>query len=199
MSKPRLFIDIDGVLYANYGGQWQLRPYIVTLTAWAAQHFDVYYLSFNSRRDIIPSVCYAPGEPILDWKVDKVDAEGNPVKDDRGFRVDARDWHPRAGGSEKLHAIREYGGLEGDWILIEDTPPNEDQIAILNDYDSLRKWLVIPDTGGDVLLDVKMALENYLAKGKLIVPFAWCEPVSIERDLCINAEWKGYGKHPRND
>ena len=62
-SKTRLYLDIDGVIYGWYGGQWQIRPYTATLINWAKKHFDVKFLSFNGRNEMISKVCYI--DPIL--------------------------------------------------------------------------------------------------------------------------------------
>jgi hypothetical protein len=192
VTKPRLYIDIDGVLYGHYAGQWQLRPYIVTLTRWAEQFFDIYWLSFNSRREDVVKINYAPGQVLLNWFP--------MTKDDRGYLVPvSQEWHPKANNSEKLVGIHNTGGLQGDWILIEDTPPTLDQREILAHFGKEANWLVVPDTGGDVLLEVKMVLEEWLKTKKLIVPFEWATRNSEERDLCITAEWKGYGKSGRTE
>lgn len=190
MDKPKLFIDIDGVVYGHYGDAWQVRPYVATLTRWAEQFFDIYWVSFNSRKEMVVKVIYAPGEVVLTW--------GKNTLDDRGYRVrEPETWHPKADNCEKLIAINERGGIEGNWLLIEDTPPHKDQIEVLEHFNSLHKWIVVPDTGADVLLDLKFVLERWLKDGSLIVPYEWATRESAERDLCCSAEWKGYGKSRR--
>lgn len=190
MAKPCLFIDIDGVVYGSYGGAWQVRPYVVTLTNWAKDHFDIYWVSFNSRKEQVVQSIYAHGKVVLTW--------GQNTLDDRGYRVRLPEtWHPKADNCEKLIAINELCGIEKDWILIEDTPPHADQIEVLEHFKSLHKWVVVPDTGSDVLLDVKIMLEEWLKTRDLIVPFEWATREPEERDLCCNSVWKGYGKSGR--
>jgi hypothetical protein len=192
MSKPRLFIDIDGVIYANYGGEWQVRPYVVTFTRWAEEFFDIYWLSFNSRREQVVKILYAPGQVITDWHPSTLD--------DRGYRVPVyQDWHPKANRAEKLVGIYNYGGLEGDWLLIEDTPPHADQIEVLDHFNAMNKWIVVPDTGADVLLELKFVLERWLKDRKIIVPYEWATRVSVDRDLCVTAEWNGYQRSGRKE
>lgn len=185
--KPRLYLDIDGVIYGNYGGEWQVRPYAVTLTKWAEQYFDIFWLSFNSRRVEVVKTIYCPGTVITEW--------APHFLDERGYRYrQHQDWHPLAEESEKLIGINSTGGLGGEWFLIEDTPPTVAQTKILEDLGILHRWIVVPDTGSDVLLEVKHVLESYANTGKLLVPYEWATRESAERSLCIDAEWKGYGK-----
>lgn len=43
--KPILFHDIDGVLYGEYDGAFQLRPGVNTWLEWAFEHFEVIWLT----------------------------------------------------------------------------------------------------------------------------------------------------------
>lgn len=45
MSKPILFHDIDGVLFGEYDGEFQLRPGVKTWLKWAHEHFEVVWLT----------------------------------------------------------------------------------------------------------------------------------------------------------
>ena len=166
--KPRLFLDIDGVIYAHYAGQWQIRPYTVSLVAWAAKHFDIYWASWNSRRAQVVQVLYAEGI-VCETMSDK---PGIPPG--------------------KFPYIEAYGGLEGDWLFIEDTPPSEAEARYLSDRGILGRYIVVPDTGGDVLLDVKVALEGWIKDRKIVVPADWIRPISIAKDLCTVDQWTGY-------
>jgi hypothetical protein len=188
--KPRLYLDIDGVLYANYGGDWQLRPYIKTLVNWAAEHFDILWVSYNSRKEKVVEIAAGVGEVVSDYWPYHLDEKGFRVNDDPT-------WHPRAGLSGKLQAIHHTGGLDDPWLLIEDSSPDVDQVAILEEKGMLDRWVVVPDTGADVLLDLKMVLQDWLKDGKLTVPYEWATRQVAERDLWVNAYWKGYGKSGR--
>jgi hypothetical protein len=42
---PILFHDIDGVLFGEYGGEFQLRPGVKTWLTWAHEHFEVIWLT----------------------------------------------------------------------------------------------------------------------------------------------------------
>lgn len=40
-TKPILFHDIDGLLFGEYDGEFQLRPGVKTWLKWAHEHFEV--------------------------------------------------------------------------------------------------------------------------------------------------------------
>ena len=42
---PILFHDIDGVLFGDYAGEFQLRPGVKSWLEWAHQHFEVIWLT----------------------------------------------------------------------------------------------------------------------------------------------------------
>jgi hypothetical protein len=191
--RPRLYIDIDGVLYAHYGGEWQLRPYIVTFTRWAKKHFDIYWVSYNSHAHEVVASSYAAGEVV------GINTWTEYTTDDKGFKIPVEPtWHPKALHSGKLKPIHNTGGLQGEWFLIENTPPNVEQTEILDSLGQFNRWIVVPDTGSDVLLDLKVVFEEYIATGKLNVPYEWATRSSRERDLSLTAPWNGFGRHKKD-
>ena len=44
-SVPILFHDIDGVLFGDYAGEFQLRPGVKSWLVWAHEHFEVVWLT----------------------------------------------------------------------------------------------------------------------------------------------------------
>lgn len=44
-TAPTLFHDIDGVLFGDYAGEFQLRPGVNSWLAWAHEHFEVIWLT----------------------------------------------------------------------------------------------------------------------------------------------------------
>jgi hypothetical protein len=52
LSKPILYHDIDGVLFGNYGGEFQLRPALKTWLKWVHEHFDVVFLTMWRHEEI---------------------------------------------------------------------------------------------------------------------------------------------------
>lgn len=167
-SKPRLYLDIDGVIYGWYGGQWQVRPYTATLIQWAKEHFDVKWLSFNGRAQMIGKVCYVDPLPCTN-----MDPE-----------IGIGSW-------EKLRGIEADGGLDGDWFIIEDTPPTLEAWEILNEKRMLHKWILIPETGADTLLDVKLILEEWVKTKHLYVPKQWRGIDYKYKEMCLYEDWEG--------
>lgn len=45
ITAPILFHDIDGVLFGDYAGEFQLRPGVTSWLAWAHEHFEVIWLT----------------------------------------------------------------------------------------------------------------------------------------------------------
>jgi hypothetical protein len=45
ITAPILFHDIDGVLFGDYAGEFQLRPGVKSWLAWAHEHFEVIWLT----------------------------------------------------------------------------------------------------------------------------------------------------------
>lgn len=43
--RPILFHDIDGVLFGEYGGAYQLRPGVSSWLRWVCTHFDLVWLT----------------------------------------------------------------------------------------------------------------------------------------------------------
>ena len=152
-NKPRLYMDIDGVIFAIYNGSWQIRPYTKSLLDWADQHFDIYWTSFNSGRAQIVRACYLPG------KVCGTDQVPEPAVP--------------SGLPGKLSWIDETGGLDDPWLIIEDTAPTPAQFKILKDLGIANRWIVVPEFGADTLLDVKNMLQGYIVGGILQVPEGW--------------------------
>ncbi|HYM89173.1 MAG TPA: hypothetical protein VES92_08655, partial [Nitrospiraceae bacterium] len=52
MNKPLLYHAIDGVLYGDYAGEFQLRPGLKTWIKWVDEHFDVVFLTMWGREEI---------------------------------------------------------------------------------------------------------------------------------------------------
>ena len=176
-KKPRLYLDIDGVIYGWYGGQWQVRPYTASLIHWANKHFDVKWLSFNGRDEMLGKVLYS--------EIPKTNMSHSDDEEESNLK----------GPWEKLRGIERDGGIEGDWLIIEDTPPTLEAYEILKEKDSLHKWILVPETGADVLLEVMIVLEQWLEKGKLRIPKYWQFADYLGKELCLWDDWKGLNKN----
>ena len=66
-EKPRLYIDVDGVLFGIYGGTSQLRPNAVQFLRWCVAHFDCYWLTAwpKARLDTLLSCLMAPDLHVI--------------------------------------------------------------------------------------------------------------------------------------
>jgi hypothetical protein len=78
MGNPILFHDIEGVLFGEYAGEFQLRPGVKTWLKWAHEHFEVVFLTSWSHDKIrtLLSVVYSekflknlpdPPAPCANW------------------------------------------------------------------------------------------------------------------------------------
>ena len=65
MRKPILFHDIDGVLFGEYDGEFQLRPGVKTWLKWAHENFEVVWLTSwePDKIKILLSVLYVKSHP----------------------------------------------------------------------------------------------------------------------------------------
>jgi len=52
VNKPILYHDIDGVLFGDYAGEFQLRPGLKTWIKWVHEHFDVVFLTMWRHEEI---------------------------------------------------------------------------------------------------------------------------------------------------
>ena len=50
--KPILYHDIDGVLFGDYAGEFQLRPGLKTWLKWVNEHFEVVFLTMWRHEEI---------------------------------------------------------------------------------------------------------------------------------------------------
>jgi hypothetical protein len=50
--KPILYHDIDGVLFGDYAGEFQLRPGTKSWIKWAHEHFDIVFLTMWRHEEI---------------------------------------------------------------------------------------------------------------------------------------------------
>lgn len=191
-----LFMDCDGVLIGNYGGNWQVRPYAKTfLDTMRSNGWRIIWISCNSGiRDIV-SALYLPGEISFDL------GEIKHLKN-----------YPNLG---KLHRIDTILGSKArnvenvTWFMIEDEPLNAEQTKYLKIRKSLHKWVTVPDNGADVLLDLHLAFKDWYAhceykakemsQHRLVVPNEWAVRKVYERDLCVMEKWEGYGQAERKD
>ncbi len=84
--KPILYHDIDGVLFGDYAGEFQLRPGLKTWLKWVNDHFDVVFLTMwrHEEIDTLLSVLmvekymkslHSPGFRSANWRSSYEDKE----------------------------------------------------------------------------------------------------------------------------
>lgn len=171
--KPRLYVDIDGVIIGHYGGAWQIRPYVRTLLGWAEEHFRISWLSYSGYREIVPRALYSKYRQAT-WP------ESGEI-----------------GTLGKLQSIvHEDDGT--DWIMLEDEPPTIPAREYLKEREWSDRWIVVPESGCDVLLELRFTLEEWLKSRRMIVPVEW---LHLDKDetfgMSTRAIWEGY-KSPRS-
>lgn len=103
MSKPILFHDIDGVLFGEYDGEFQLRPGVKTWLKWAHEHFEIVWLTSWSPEKILELLNVVYSEKFLK------SSPAPPVR--------YADWSIYSSKVEWLnHAIPQLRGREWFWI-----------------------------------------------------------------------------------
>jgi len=191
--KKYLFMDCDGVLIGNYGNDWQVRPYHKTfLNKMEKWGFDITWISMNSSIRELVKVLHLPGKMSADHG-DLVMVEGR--------------YHL----SKLTRIVQVLGGIENVentcWFMIEDEEPNEDMIKFLKKHNSLHKWIVVPDCGSDVLLDLYLSFASWWSdvcidkdlqpSHPIVVPYEWCCRPVPKKDMSCMGKWLGYGESER--
>jgi len=117
MSKPILFHDIDGVLFGEYNGEFQLRPGVKTWLKWAHERYEIVWLTSWSQHKI---------KTLLNmWYSEKfLKAASSPP-------VQCANWTGYANKVEWLNqAIQKLNGRE--WYWIDEVKCFEREITELN-------------------------------------------------------------------
>jgi len=144
MSKPLLFHDIDGVLFADYAGHYQLRPNVKGWLEWAHEHFQVCWLTSWPKEDIRQLLKILYGEKYI----------RHPAIT---FRV--ADWYTYNTKEDWLSANRSQ--LEGvSWYWIDDQIPPDGRLIQLG-LDPARCIAVNPK-GADELVKLQGRLTQLL-------------------------------------
>ena len=140
MTKPTLYHDIDGVLFGDYAGEFQLRPGVKTWLYWVQEHFKLVWLTTWEPDEIrtLLSVLYC-GKFVYSLE--------SPA-----FQV--ADWYAFANKAEWL--AYSTHGLE--WFWIDDDRPSDEKLNALR-LDPFRCLRVNPQ-GADELEVLKLRLQS---------------------------------------
>lgn len=177
-KKPRLFLDVDGVVLAHYGlpGQaanFQMRPFVGSFIIWASKHFELFWLTAHGP-DSTKKICHYNNVTQFDSLKDKESApESIPGITYASWRDYEKEQDEFKGiNLDKVQGIIDYGGLEGEWIVIEDNLPCFQGYDLINSQPDLKKrWIIVPDTGANIFPEIQLMLEKYLLTGELKAPF----------------------------
>lgn len=137
MSKPLLFIDVDGVLFATYEGCFQLRPSVNSFLKWCTEHFECAWLT-----------CWAH-EPLKALF-------GHTYGDRYADKIKYCSWQPYDHNKAK-GAIAYAAGRPFLWI--EDGVP-EDEREILNQHGLLDNYIFVMPDGKNELVQVQQTLNK---------------------------------------
>ncbi len=151
-SKPRLFIDVDGVILARYGpsGRFQMRPHAGDLLALAVRHFRCFWLTCHDRENTAAIERFACVRGML------------------GFAN-----FPIGRGLDKVQGVADNGGLRGEWYVIEDERPLAQGWDHLVAKGLSWRWLICPQNGRDALLHAQRMLASYLQTRVMAPPRGW--------------------------
>ena len=154
-TVPILFHDIDGVLFGEYAGEFQLRPGVKSWLAWAHEHFQVIWLTswesdkiktllhvlycegFHSLPDVPPFhyANWANCEKKVVWLQQAVEE----LKDREWFWIDDE--------IEKWTPAIQHAGLSLD-RCIQSNPEGRDELALLQATLTSRLEGIRTNTGG---------------------------------------------------
>ena len=173
MNRPKLFIDVDGVILANYGNHFQMRPYVGTFLKRALEIFDCYWLTCHRRESVdaicrLNSIC-ANDIQYADWnggRYDKVDGVLNTIRPNKSFPL-----------SPQIVSRKE------EWYVIEDEYPLDEGKRFLEETKIIDRWIIIPKRTPHALLQAKRMIDYYIAKGGRLTPhISWAWQLAKEKE-----------------
>jgi hypothetical protein len=163
ITAPILFHDIDGVLFGDYAGEFQLRPGVKSWLAWAHEHFEVIWLtSWDSEKiKTLLHVLYCdrwrnhPDIPPFrhaNW----TNCENKVVWLEQAVqKVKGRDWFWIDDEIEKLTPAIQNAGLSLD-RCIQSNPEGRDELLVIQaTLTSRLEW--VRTSMGDAAGDEKAA------------------------------------------
>lgn len=174
--KPKLFIDVDGVVLASYGygnhTSYQIRPYVGSFLIWAYQHFDLYWLTCHGS-DSTAQISQLCG--ILQAKMGEVIPSSIPHITYLPWRNYDKEREDYTGiNLDKLQAVLDLS-KDQPWLVIEDNYPcYEGYKAVMANLNWKQQWVIVPSEGADVFIPLQKMLEDYLSSQKINPP--WKQP-----------------------
>lgn len=192
--KPRLFLDVDGVVLAHYSlpGQspcFQMRPFLGSFVTWAHQYFDLYWLTCHGP-DSTQQICLYNNLTQFQSLAEKQNHPQIPGVIYAPWQR-AKNTTPNL---DKIQGIIDHGGLTSDWLVIEDQYPCYDGYDLIHSQPQLKaRWIIVPDQEEvDLFKTLTQVLTQYLKTNSLSLP--WPQP-PVDEIACR----QGLVKFPRQE
>jgi hypothetical protein len=149
-QRPVLYHDIDGVLFGDYSGHFQLRPNVKGWLEFVHEHFEVVWLTTWTKEDIrqLLKVLYAEKyvrHPTIQFRV--------------------ADWYSYDTKEQWLSANRSQ--LEGmSWFWIDDQIPPDGRLIHLG-LDPAR-CIAVNSHGADELVMLRERFQGFLLSTSML-------------------------------
>ncbi len=129
MTRPRLYIDVDGVLFGLYAGHFQLRPDVVGFLDRCTRHFDCRWLTAwpHERLQQLLQCIYGSNLRTairytnwLDRKVSAIDLAGDFYWLEDGIAAGDLELLQVHGAVHRYIEVNPYGRdvLDGVWVTL---------------------------------------------------------------------------------
>ena len=155
-AAPILFHDIDGVLFGDYAGEFQLRPGVKSWLAWAHEHFELIWLTSweSDKIKTLLSVLYCerfrsnPDIPPFrhaNW----TNCENKVVWIEQAVeKLKGREWFWIDDEIETLATAIQKAGLSLD-RCIQSNPLGPDELLVVQSTLTSRLEWIKTSTGGE--------------------------------------------------
>ena len=143
LLKPTLYHDIDGVLFGEYAGHFQLRPNVKGWLHWVHEHFNVVWLTTWERHEIRTLLSIVYGEKFLN------------TLEAPAFHV--ADWYGHPDKESWLAAGDRFDHAQGEWFWIDDDRPSDERLNALGLEPS--RCLRVNPKGADELENLQLRLQ----------------------------------------
>ena len=160
-TKPKLFLDVDGVFLAPYGKPkvWQLRPGAGSFLTWTSKHFDCYWLTCHGP-DSTKEIARLSGGVK---QVEELSGQNYEIQYVE-WRVFNQDLDKLYGVLKTLDKLKNPEELKNmDWLVLEDGYPCHEGYHKMFELNLQDKWIVCPhEDCPEMFKDAQKMLKFYL-------------------------------------